>query len=93
MQSDDQIMHFDMAGAKERPVYCPFDDTTRSFVYGLQPRAIQGMLDFDYSCEHQEPSIAAMIYPFSGHHIQKLYDQGGFATRVYVCWGSCQDAS
>jgi ATP citrate (pro-S)-lyase len=72
-QPDDQIVHFDSAGGKERPAFRPFDDTTRSFVYGLQPRAIQGMLDFDYSCGRQEPSVAAMIYPFGGHHIQKFY--------------------
>jgi len=39
----------------------------------LQPRAIQGMLDFDYSCGRSTPSVAAMIYPFGGHHIQKFY--------------------
>jgi ATP citrate (pro-S)-lyase len=72
-QPADQIVHFDTAGAKERPSFRPFDETTRSFVYGLQPRAIQGMLDFDYSCGRQEPSVAAMIYPFGGHHIQKFY--------------------
>ncbi|KAL0958438.1 hypothetical protein HGRIS_000581 [Hohenbuehelia grisea] len=72
-QPDDQIVHFDTAGAKQRPSYRPFDASTRSFVYGLQPRAIQGMLDFDYSCGRDTPSVAAMIYPFGGHHIQKFY--------------------
>lgn len=74
-QPDDQIVHFDHAkGANaNRPAYRPFDETTRSFVYGLQPRAIQGMLDFDYSCGRKTPSVAAMIYPFGGHHIQKFY--------------------
>ena len=51
----------------------PFDVNTRSFVYGLQPRAIQGMHDFDYSCGRETPSVAAMIYPFGGHHTQKFY--------------------
>ncbi|KAH8113944.1 hypothetical protein DFH11DRAFT_1544676 [Phellopilus nigrolimitatus] len=55
------------------PWFCPFDAKTRSLVYGLQPRATQGMLDFDYSCGRDTPSVAAMIYPFSGHHIQKFY--------------------
>lgn len=72
-QPDDQIVHFDTAEAKERPTFRPFDALTRSFVYGLQPRAIQGMLDFDYSCGRDTPSVAAMIYPFGGHHIQKFY--------------------
>jgi ATP citrate (pro-S)-lyase len=72
-QPNDQIVHFDATAAKDRPAYRPFDASTRSFVYGLQPRAIQGMLDFDYSCGRSSPSVAAMIYPFGGHHIQKFY--------------------
>ncbi|KAF8872503.1 ATP citrate lyase isoform 2 [Infundibulicybe gibba] len=72
-QPGDQIVHFDTKSATKRPSYRPFDETTRSFVYGLQPRAIQGMLDFDYSCGRATPSVAAMIYPFGGHHIQKFY--------------------
>jgi len=72
-QPGDQIVHFDTSDVKERPAYRPFDANTRSFVYGLQPRAIQGMLDFDYSCGRETPSVAAMIYPFGGHHIQKFY--------------------
>jgi ATP citrate (pro-S)-lyase len=72
IQPNDQIVHFD-ATSSTRPAYRPFDAQTRSFVYGLQPRAIQGMLDFDYSCGRDTPSVAAMIYPFGGHHIQKFY--------------------
>ena len=73
VQANDQIVHFDTTGKTSRPWFRPFDATTRSFVYGLQPRAIQGMLDFDYSCGRETPSVAAMIYPFGGHHIQKFY--------------------
>ncbi|TEB31032.1 ATP citrate lyase [Coprinellus micaceus] len=73
-QPGDQIVHFDTKASEgARPWFRPFDANTRSFVYGLQPRAIQGMLDFDYSCGRQAPSVAAMIYPFGGHHIQKFY--------------------
>ncbi|KAH0582128.1 hypothetical protein H2248_011781 [Termitomyces sp. 'cryptogamus'] len=73
-QPNDQIVRFDISsGPSSRPAYRPFDEHTRSFVYGLQPRAIQGMLDFDYSCGRETPSVAAMIYPFGGHHIQKFY--------------------
>lgn len=72
-QAEDNIVRFDSAGAPKRPEYRPFDADTRSFVYGLQPRAIQGMLDFDFSCGRETPSVAAMIYPFGGHHIQKFY--------------------
>lgn len=73
-QVADNIVHFQTKVAEGgRPWFRPFDANTRSFVYGLQPRAIQGMLDFDYSCGRQTPSVAAMIYPFGGHHIQKFY--------------------
>ncbi|KAH9983163.1 ATP-citrate synthase [Russula compacta] len=72
-QPNDQIVRFETTPSQSRPSYRPFDATTRSFVYGLQPRAIQGMLDFDYSCGRETPSVAAMIYPFGGHHIQKFY--------------------
>lgn len=47
-------------------------DTT-SVVYGLQSRAVQGMLDFDYMCKRKKPSVAAMIYPFNGNHFVKFY--------------------
>ena len=73
-QPQDQIVHFDpSSGSSRRPDHLPFDENTRSLVYGLQPRAIQGMLDFDFSCGRKTPSVAAMIYPFGGHHIQKFY--------------------
>lgn len=73
-QPQDQIVHFDPeTGTPRRPEHLPFDEHTRSLVYGLQPRAIQGMLDFDFSCGRKSPSVAAMIYPFGGHHIQKFY--------------------
>ncbi|KAG2336573.1 citrate synthase [Suillus weaverae] len=74
-QPNDVVVHFDsLDGTKgSRPTYRPFDEDTRSFVYGLQPHVIQGILDFDYSCKRARPSVAAMIYPFGGHHIQKFY--------------------
>ncbi|KAG0354623.1 citrate synthase, partial [Podila minutissima] len=51
----------------------PFTAHTRSFIYGMQPRAVQGMLDFDFICKREVPSVAAMIYPFGGAHVQKFY--------------------
>ncbi len=50
-----------------------FTAGTRCFVYGLQQRAVQGMLDFDYMCKRKTPSVAAMIFPFSGNHYVKFY--------------------
>lgn len=53
--------------------YSPFSNKTRSFIYGMQPRAVQGMLDFDFMCKRDGPSVAAMVYPFGGNHVQKFY--------------------
>ena len=50
-----------------------FTKKTCAFVYGMQPRAVQGMLDFDYICKRDQPSVTAMIYPFGGNHVQKFY--------------------
>ena len=46
---------------------------TRCIVYGLQTTAVQGMLDFDFMCKRSKPSVACMIFPFSGNHYSKLY--------------------
>ncbi|XP_026181163.1 ATP-citrate synthase [Mastacembelus armatus] len=50
-----------------------FSKHTKSIVWGMQTRAVQGMLDFDYVCSRDEPSVAAMVYPFTGDHRQKFY--------------------
>jgi ATP citrate (pro-S)-lyase len=46
---------------------------TRAFLYGMQPKAVQGMLDFDYISKRSRPSVAGMIYPFGGDHVQRFY--------------------
>lgn len=50
-----------------------FTRETRSVIYGLQVGAVQNMLDFDFSCSRETPSVAGMIYPFGGDHVQKFY--------------------
>ncbi|XP_026574012.1 ATP-citrate synthase isoform X1 [Pseudonaja textilis] len=50
-----------------------FSHHTKSIVWGMQTRAVQGMLDFDYVCSRDDPSVAAMVYPFTGDHRQKFY--------------------
>jgi len=50
-----------------------FNVSSRSIVYGMQPRAVQGMLDFDHICGRAAPSVVAMVFPFSGNHFQKFY--------------------
>ena len=43
-----------------------FDKKTRAIVWGLQTRAVQGMMDFDYVCQREQPSVACMVYPMVG---------------------------
>jgi ATP citrate (pro-S)-lyase len=55
------------------PKYELFNENTRALVYGLQPKAVQGMLDFDFICRRKSPSVAGIIYPFGGQFILKQY--------------------
>ena len=52
--------------------------STTSFVFGRQLKAIQGMLDFDYVCRRETPSVCGIIDPFGG------------APRAPFYWGSKQ---
>ena len=52
------------------PAYTLFDEKSTAIIWGMQPKAVQGMLDFDYICSRSAPSVAAMTYPFSGDHKQ-----------------------
>ena len=43
-----------------------FSRETKAFIYGSQTAAVQRMLDFDYMCRKDEPSVVAMITPERG---------------------------
>ncbi|HID25115.1 MAG TPA: ATP citrate synthase, partial [Thermoplasmata archaeon] len=49
--------------AKKRPDYVLFDKDTTAIVFGYQQRAIQRMLDFDYICRREKPSVACIVNP------------------------------
>jgi len=55
------------------PKHALFTNKTRCFVYGMQPRAVQGMLDFDFICKRATPSVAGIIYTFGGQFVSKMY--------------------
>lgn len=55
------------------PAHALFNDKTRCLVYGLQPRAVQGMLDFDFICKRKTPSVAGIVYTFGGQFVSKMY--------------------
>ena len=50
-----------------------FTSKTRVIIWGLQTRAVQSMLDFDYVSRRSEPSVVAMVYPMTGDHKIKFY--------------------
>ena len=54
---------------KKRPEYILMDNNTKAIVFGYQQRAIQRMLDFDYICRREEPSVVAIVNPTrEGYH-------------------------
>lgn len=61
------------AAGLRKSEFSNFSMDTQAFIYGMQPKAVQGMLDFDFMCNRTKPSVACMIYPFGGHHVQKFY--------------------
>ncbi|CAI5456268.1 unnamed protein product [Caenorhabditis angaria] len=50
-----------------------FENDTKAIIWGQQAKAIQGMLDFDYVCRRDTPSVVASTYPFTGDNKQKYY--------------------
>lgn len=48
------------------PDYELFDQTTTAIIYGYHVGPIQRMLDFDYICQRQKPSVASIINPAGG---------------------------
>lgn len=70
---NDRMTYFATEAEESAEWYRPFTSKTRALVYGMQPRAVQGMLDFDFMCKRETPSVAAMVYPFGGSHVQKFY--------------------
>ncbi|MFW3146961.1 MAG: ATP citrate synthase, partial [Thermoplasmatota archaeon] len=43
--------------------YILFSRDSRAIVFNMQTRAVQRMLDFDYLCQRDQPSVAAYITP------------------------------
>lgn len=59
-----------LPGQEQKPL---FSAGTKAIVWGMQQRAVQSMLDFDFVSSRKEPSVVAMVYPFSGDHKAKFY--------------------
>ncbi|KAI0006969.1 citrate synthase-like protein [Xylariaceae sp. FL0662B] len=75
LSANDNITRFAAASRPLSPLppHALFNDKTRCLVYGLQNRAVQGMLDFDFICKRATPSVAGIIYTFGGQFVSKMY--------------------
>ena len=54
-----------------KPAYQLFTKQTQAIIFNLQANAIQRMLDFDYVCHRETPSVAAIVNPSAkngGYH-------------------------
>ncbi|KAJ5611236.1 ATP-citrate synthase subunit 1 [Penicillium lagena] len=72
--ANDNITRFNPPSRVLSPLnHALFHNKTRCFVYGMQPRAVQGMLDFDFICKRTTPSVAGIIYTFGGQFVSKMY--------------------
>lgn len=56
-----------------RPAYALFDRQTQALVYGTQLPAVQRMLDFDYLCGRELPSVAAIVAPGENEGLHKCH--------------------
>ncbi|KAK3051944.1 ATP citrate lyase subunit 1 [Extremus antarcticus] len=75
LSAEDNIKRFSAPSRNMSPTpeHTLFHTKTRCFVYGLQTRAVQGMLDFDFICKRKTPSVAGIIYTFGGQYVSKMY--------------------
>ncbi len=55
------------------PAHALFNNKTRCFVYGLQPRAVQGMLDFDFHLQAPHAVGGRHHLHFGGQFVSKMY--------------------
>lgn len=52
-----------------------FSASTQCVVYGLQNQAVQGMLDFDFMCKREKPSVRFTFSFFSSQSINFRHNQ------------------
>jgi ATP-citrate lyase alpha-subunit len=69
-----------------RKDYILFDRETQAVVYGVQEDAIQRMLDFDYICRREKPSIAAIVNPTRDGWHKCFYGSEETLIPMYRSW-------
>ncbi|MDP8220846.1 MAG: citrate/2-methylcitrate synthase [Candidatus Stygibacter frigidus] len=61
-----------------------FDRNSRSFIYGQQQKAAQRMLDFDYLCKRETPSVAGFITPTGSGYIKLFFGTKEISIPRYI---------
>jgi succinyl-CoA synthetase alpha subunit len=64
--------------------YKLFDKNTQAIIFGYQQRAIQRMLDFDYACERETPSIVAIVDPTRGGYHKCFWGSKEIILPIYT---------
>lgn len=72
-----------------KPSYELFDRNTEAIVYGYQQKAIQRMLDFDFACRRDKPSVVAIVNPTGSGMHQAFW---GSETVIIPVYKSLQEA-
>eukprot|EP01100_Stratorugosa_tubuloviscum_P014193 TRINITY_DN744_c0_g1_i5.p1 TRINITY_DN744_c0_g1~~TRINITY_DN744_c0_g1_i5.p1 ORF type:complete len:613 (+),score=320.44 TRINITY_DN744_c0_g1_i5:700-2538(+) len=68
-----------------------FNRTTQAIIYNFKIEPVQRMLDFDYLCKREIPSVAALVTPGSGNGNQKVFFG---ATEIFIpIFGSTEEAA
>jgi len=68
-----------------------FSRDTEAIVYGYQQNAIQRMLDFDYACGRQKPSVAAIVNPSRAGWHKVFYGQKEILLPMYRTLAEASD--
>ena len=63
--------------------YQLFTKDTQALIYGLQAKAIQRMLDFDYIVKRETPSVGAIINPTRGGTHKAFFGQKEILIPIY----------
>ncbi len=69
-----------------------FTKETQGIVYGYQINAVQGMLDFDYLCQREVPSVAAIVRPTQSPTVVKQKVFWGFKEIVIPVYRTLETA-
>ncbi|MBD3245051.1 MAG: ATP citrate synthase [Candidatus Moranbacteria bacterium] len=67
--------------------YSLFDKHSQALIYGNQTKAIQRMLDFDYICKREKPSVSAIINPTGGGPQQFFFGEKEILIPMYKTIG------